>query len=71
MCQHSVRKTMAYSTRSASTTDKVPDEPPTSAERLGSIIWVQRLKRLFNIEIQTYQSCGSAIKVISASKTQR
>lgn len=28
--------------------------------------WVQRLKRLFNIDIETGQACGSAMKVIAS-----
>jgi len=42
-----------------------PDEPPTPAERRASMSWAQRLKRVFNIDIETCQTCGGAMKVIA------
>ena len=46
---------------------KVTDEPqdPTPAERRASMSWAQRLKRVFNIDIQTCSECGGAVKVIA------
>ena len=44
---------------------KVSDEPPTPAERRASMTWAQRLKRVFNIDIQTCQTCGGTMKVIA------
>jgi hypothetical protein len=44
---------------------KVSDEPPTSAERRASMSWAQRLKRVFNIDIETCRECGGAVKVIA------
>jgi hypothetical protein len=37
----------------------------TPAERRASMTWTQRLKRVFNIDIQTCQACGGAMKVIA------
>ena len=42
---------------------RVADEPPTPAERRGSMTWAQRLKRVFNIDIETCTECGGAVKV--------
>jgi len=46
---------------------KVPDEAQdqTPAERRASMTWAQRLKRVFNIDIETCQECGGAMKVIA------
>ena len=35
------------------------------AERRASITWAQRLKRVFNIDIETCSECGGAVKVIA------
>ncbi|MCP4875786.1 MAG: hypothetical protein GY896_09980, partial [Gammaproteobacteria bacterium] len=42
-------------------------EPPdqTPAERRASMTWAQRLKRVFNIDIETCRECGGAVKVIA------
>ncbi len=44
---------------------KVSDEPPTPAERRASMTWAQRLKRVFNIDIETCTECGGPVKVIA------
>jgi hypothetical protein len=46
---------------------KVPDEAQdqTPAERRAAMIWAKRLKRVFNIDIETCRECGSAMKVIA------
>jgi len=46
---------------------KVPNETPdqTPAERRASMTWAQRLKRVFNIDIETCRECGGAVKVIA------
>ena len=44
---------------------RVADEPPTPAERHISMTWAQRLKRVFNIDIETCSACGGAMKVIA------
>jgi hypothetical protein len=45
---------------------RVPDEPATPAERRASMTWAQRLKRVFNIDIETCRECGGAVKVIAS-----
>lgn len=40
-----------------------PNNSPIATERRASMSWAQRLKRMFNIEIETCSSCGDAIKV--------
>lgn len=44
---------------------KVSDEPPTPAERRASMTWAQRLKRVFNIDIETCQACGGPVRIIA------
>ena len=44
---------------------RLSDEPPTPAERRASMTWAQRLKRVFNIDIEICRECGGAVKVIS------
>jgi hypothetical protein len=40
-------------------------ELPTSAERRAAMTWAQRLKRVFNIDIEICRDCGGAVKVIA------
>lgn len=46
---------------------QVPDEAQdqTQAERRAAMTWAQRLKRVFNIDIETCSECGGAVKVIA------
>jgi hypothetical protein len=46
---------------------KEPDEAQdqTPAERHVATTWAQRLKRVFNIDIETCRECGGAVKVIA------
>jgi rRNA maturation protein Nop10 len=44
---------------------RMADEPATPAERRASMTWAQRLKRVFNIAIETCGICGGALKVIA------
>jgi hypothetical protein len=50
---------------------KAVDDPQerTSAERRASMSWAQRLKRVFNIDIETCRECGGAVKVIACIET--
>jgi hypothetical protein len=41
------------------------DEPPTPVERRASMTWAQRLKRVFNIDIETCNECGGVMKIIA------
>ena len=46
---------------------KTPKETQqqTPAEQRASMTWAQRLKRVFNIDIETCSECGGAVKVIA------
>lgn len=44
---------------------KVSAEPPTPAERRAAMTWAQRLKRVFNIDIETCQTCGGPVRIIA------
>jgi hypothetical protein len=44
---------------------KVTDEPQTPVERRASMTWAQRLKRVFNIDVETCRECGGSVKVIA------
>ena len=46
---------------------KVPGEAKdqTPAERHATMTWAQRLKRVFNIDIETCRECGGVVKVIA------
>ncbi len=46
---------------------KAPYEPQdqTPTERRAAMTWAQRLKRVFNIDIETCSKCGGAVKVIA------
>ncbi|OGC90227.1 MAG: transposase, partial [candidate division Zixibacteria bacterium RBG_16_53_22] len=41
------------------------DEPQSPAERRAAMTWARRLKRIFNIDIETCSACGGAVKVIA------
>jgi hypothetical protein len=43
--------------------DETQDQTP--AERRAAMSWAQRLKRVFNIDIETCRECGGAMKVIA------
>jgi len=38
----------------------------TPAERRASMTWARRLKRVFNIDIETCSECGGAVKIIAS-----
>jgi len=42
-----------------------PDDPQPPAERRAAMTWAQRLKRVFNIDIETCSECGGTLKVIA------
>jgi hypothetical protein len=44
---------------------KAPGTEQTPAERHAAMTWAQRLKRVFNIDIETCRQCGGAVKVIA------
>lgn len=40
-------------------------DDPTPAERRASMTWAQRLKRVFNIDIETCPACGGPVRIIA------
>ncbi len=42
------------------------DEDSTPAERRASMTWAQRLKRVFDIDIETCSECGGDVKIIAS-----
>jgi len=42
------------------------DENQTSAEKRASMTWAKRLKRVFNIDIETCNKCGGDVKIIAS-----
>jgi hypothetical protein len=42
------------------------DEDQTPAERRASMTWAQRLKRVFNIDIETCSECGGDVRIIAS-----
>jgi hypothetical protein len=44
---------------------RVSDEPQTPAERRASTSWAQRLKRVFNIDIETCQACCRLVRIVA------
>jgi len=47
----------------AKAVDETQEQTP--AERRASMTWAQRLKRVFNIDIETCSACGGAMKVLA------
>ena len=45
-------------------------EARTAAERHAAMTWAQRLKRVFNIEIEVCGRCGGSVKVIACIEDQ-
>ena len=45
------------------TSDEAQEQMP--AERRAAMTWAQRLKRVFNIDIETCSECGGTVKVIA------
>ena len=42
-----------------------PAEDRTPAERQAAMGWAQRLKRVFQIDVETCPNCGGTVKVIA------
>lgn len=41
-------------------------EDKTSAEKHAAMTWAKRLKRVFDIDVQTCDACGGAVKITAA-----
>ena len=50
--------------RKTQTPEETPDQTP--AEQRASMTWAKRLKRVFNIDIETCSECGGAVKIIAS-----
>ena len=46
------------------------DDVRSHAERHGAMTWAQRLKRVFNIDIEVCGRCGGSVKVIACIEDQ-
>ena len=42
------------------------DEDQTPAERKAAMTWEKRLKRVFNIDIETCDKCGGDVRIIAS-----
>ncbi len=63
--RYRVRVTKAKRARGGRRASTGDPEAPTPAERRASMIWAQRLKRVFGIDIETCPSCGGAVRIIA------
>lgn len=45
---------------------KTEEQVHSPAERRASMNWAQRLKRVFNIDVETCSECGGTIKIIAS-----
>jgi hypothetical protein len=61
--KHRALITPARRGKGCKTSDEAQDRTP--AERHAAMTWAQRLKRVFNIDIETCQACGGVMKVIA------
>jgi hypothetical protein len=43
--------------------DELPERPPR--RRRAPMTWAQRLKRVFNIDVETCRACGGALRIIA------
>jgi hypothetical protein len=50
---------------------KVSDQDKTDGERRAAMTWAQRLKRVFNIDVETCTHCGGPVKVIACIEDQQ
>ena len=56
---------MTAAKRGKGNSTRTRDAPQAPAERRASMTWAQRLKRAFNIDIDTCRACGGGVKVIA------
>ncbi len=63
--QYRARVTPAKRGRGGKRLAQGDSDEPTPAERRASMTWAQRLKRVFNIDIETCQVCGGALRIIA------
>jgi hypothetical protein len=46
-------------------------EAPMPAEQRAAMTWVQRLKRVFGIDIETCSACAGAVRIIACTEGPR
>ncbi len=63
--KHRVQVTPAKRGKGKKTKAPDPLQDQSPAERHASMTWAQRLKRVFNIDIETCRECGGAVNVIA------
>jgi hypothetical protein len=54
------------SKRGKNTQRRINGDERTPVERHDAMSWAQRLKRVFNIDISTCETCGGAVNVIAS-----
>ena len=63
--KHRAQVTPGNRGKGSESTTSNDSEDRTPAERRASMTWAQRLKRVFNIDMETCRECGGAVKVIA------
>jgi hypothetical protein len=63
--KYCARVTLARRGRGGERLAQDDSDEPTSAERRAAMTWAQRLKRVFNIDIETCPECGGPVQVIA------
>ena len=63
--KHHVQVTPASRGKGSKSKSLDDQQDPSTFERRASMTWAQRLKRVFNIDIETCRECGGAVKVIA------
>jgi hypothetical protein len=62
---HRAQVTKPHRGKGASAQAAAATDERTAAERRAAMSWAQRLKRVFNIDIQTCPACGGALRIIA------
>ena len=63
--KHRIHVTPAKRGRGRRKQDRQPWDEKTPAERHAAMTWMQRLKRVFNIDIETCEKCKGPVKIIA------
>ena len=46
--------------------NSIDEADQTPAEKRASMTWAQRLKRVFNIDVETCSECGGGVRIIAS-----
>ena len=65
---HRARVTLAKRGRRKKTKTVNDQQDQTPAERHAAMTWAQRLKRVFNIDIETCSECGGDVRIIACTE---